>query len=114
MWYQAVRYWRPLSLLPPIRILANCTENVIIPVTLIKSAVNYLRPDLYQGLISNSDDRGWSDGWDLDSMRSTCFPPMSDGDGLGYSFGPLNSSSDFFGALNDVVTFGSAHPGRTW
>jgi prepilin-type N-terminal cleavage/methylation domain-containing protein len=69
----------------------------------------YLRPDLYQGLISNSDDRGWSDGWDLDSMRSTCFPPMYDGDGLGYSFGPLNSSSDFFGAVNDVVTFGSAH-----
>lgn len=71
----------------------------------------YLRPDLYQGLISYSDDRGWSDGWDLDAMRSTCFPPMSDGDGLGYSFGPLNSTSDLFGAVNDVVTFGSAHTG---
>jgi prepilin-type N-terminal cleavage/methylation domain-containing protein/prepilin-type processing-associated H-X9-DG protein len=71
----------------------------------------YLRPDLYDGLISYSDDKGWSDGWDLDMMRSTCFPPMSDGDGLGYSFQPLNSASDLFGPVNDVVTFGSAHPG---
>jgi prepilin-type N-terminal cleavage/methylation domain-containing protein/prepilin-type processing-associated H-X9-DG protein len=71
----------------------------------------YLRPDLYQGLISYSDDQGWAEGWDLDAMRSTCFPPMADGDGLGYSFGPLNSASDLFGAVNDVVTFGSAHPG---
>jgi len=74
-------------------------------------AEKYLRQDLYSGLISWSDDQGWSDGWDLDAMRSTCFPPMSDGDGLGYSFGPLNSSSDLFGTINDVVTFGSAHPG---
>ena len=70
----------------------------------------YLRPDLYEGLISWSDDQGWSDGWDLDDLRSTCFAPMSDGDGLGYSF-PHNQSNDYFGSVADVVTFGSAHTG---
>jgi prepilin-type processing-associated H-X9-DG protein len=71
----------------------------------------YLRPDLYQGLISYSDDQGWAEGWDLDAMRSTCFPPIYDGDGVGYSFGPLNTASDLFGTVNDVVVFGSAHAG---
>jgi prepilin-type N-terminal cleavage/methylation domain-containing protein/prepilin-type processing-associated H-X9-DG protein len=69
----------------------------------------YLRPDLYSGGISYSDDQGWAEGWDLDAMRSTCFPPFSDNDPIGYSFPPLNTASDFFGAVNDVVNFGSAH-----
>jgi hypothetical protein len=67
----------------------------------------YLRPDLYEGLISYSDDQGWSDGWDLDMMRCTCFAPMSDGDNFGYSF--QNTTNDYFGAKNDVVQFGAAH-----
>jgi prepilin-type processing-associated H-X9-DG protein len=71
----------------------------------------YLRQDLYPGGISYSDDQGWCEGWDLDVMRSTCFPPMADGDPLGYSFQPLNTASDYFGAVNDVVNFGSAHTG---
>ena len=29
-----------------------------------------------------SDDRGWSDGWDPDTIRCSCLPPISDGDTL--------------------------------
>ena len=68
----------------------------------------YLRPDLYGGG-SWSDDKGWSDGWDLDVMRSTCFQPYQDNDPIGYSFLPLNESNDIFGNVADVYYFGSAH-----
>jgi len=70
----------------------------------------YLRTDLYEGG-SKSDDKGWTDGWDPDAMRSTCFPPLQDGDGLGFSFPPLNAPGDFFGHDRDVYYFGSAHTG---
>jgi prepilin-type processing-associated H-X9-DG protein len=63
----------------------------------------FVRPDLYTGG-SGSDDRGWSDGWDPDSMRSTCFPPMEDGSGLA-----VNDA--LFGQNADVLNFGSAHSG---
>ena len=45
------------------------------------------------------DDRGWSDGWDPDCMRSTAFPLRKDADD------PDLSSRDF------GFCFGSAHPG---
>jgi len=63
----------------------------------------FIRPDLYEGG-SSSDDRGWSDGWDPDTMRSTCFPPLQDS---------LSGTTDntLFGPSADVVNFGSAHPG---
>jgi prepilin-type N-terminal cleavage/methylation domain-containing protein/prepilin-type processing-associated H-X9-DG protein len=70
----------------------------------------YLRSDLYEGG-SKSDDKGWTDGWDPDAMRSTCFQPYQDGDSTGYSFPPLNQPSDFFGYDRDVYYFGSAHTG---
>lgn len=44
------------------------------------------------------DDRGWSDGWDIDTLRSTICPPQPDGDVQ------LPGSGD-------AVTTGSAHPG---
>jgi prepilin-type N-terminal cleavage/methylation domain-containing protein len=69
----------------------------------------YVRSDLYSGGASWSDDKGWSDGWDLDVMRSTCFPPLQDNDPIGFSFTPLNSSNDIFGQSADVYYFGSAH-----
>jgi prepilin-type N-terminal cleavage/methylation domain-containing protein len=40
-------------------------------------AEKYIRSDLYLGG-SPSDDRGWADGWDPDTMRSTGIPPMND------------------------------------
>ena len=69
----------------------------------------YVRPDWYGGG-SWSDDKGWSDGWDLDVMRSTCFPVYQDNDPAGYSFTPLNAQNvDIFGKEADVYYFGSAH-----
>jgi prepilin-type processing-associated H-X9-DG protein len=44
-------------------------------------------------------------------MRSTCFAPLQDSDGLGFSFAPLNAPGDFFGRDRDVYYFGSAHTG---
>ncbi len=62
----------------------------------------FLRPDLYEGG-SWSDDKGWTDGWDPDSMRSTCFKPLRDS---------LSGTTDdsLYGGSTDVVNFGSAHP----
>ena len=68
----------------------------------------YVRSDLYQGG-SKSDDKGWTDGWDPDSMRSTCFQPYQDGDSTGFQFQPLNDPNDLFGIDRDVYYFGSAH-----
>ena len=39
----------------------------------------YVRSDLYEGG-GYSDDNGWSDGWDPDAIRSTCFQPYQDSD----------------------------------
>ena len=70
----------------------------------------YVRSDLYEGG-SYSDDRGWTDGWDGDAIRSTCFQPYQDSDGAGYAGQPLNSKNDLFGFDLDVYYFGSAHTG---
>ncbi len=69
----------------------------------------YVRSDSYNGG-GWSDDKGWSDGWDLDVMRSTCFQPYQDSDPIGYSFTPLNAQNvDIFGFNADVYYFGAAH-----
>ncbi len=70
----------------------------------------YVRTDWYGGG-SKSDDKGWTDGWDPDTMRSTCFGAYQDSDGAGFSFTPLNENGDFFGKDLDVYYFGSAHTG---
>jgi prepilin-type N-terminal cleavage/methylation domain-containing protein len=67
----------------------------------------YVRSDTYGGG-GASDDHGWSEGWDTDVIRSTCFQPYQDSDG--YQFQSLGSD-DIFGRDKDVVYFGSAHPG---
>ena len=67
----------------------------------------YVRADSYDGG-GYSDDKGWTDGWDPDAVRSTCFQPYSDGDGFQFqSSGP----ADIFGRDRDIPYFGSAHPG---
>lgn len=67
----------------------------------------YVRSDLYEGG-GYSDDRGWTDGWDPDSIRSTCFQPYSDG--AGFQFQSMGAA-DIFGHDRDILYFGSAHPG---
>jgi prepilin-type N-terminal cleavage/methylation domain-containing protein/prepilin-type processing-associated H-X9-DG protein len=75
----------------------------------------YVRTDCYdgstEGVNRNSDDRGWTDGYDADIMRSTCFQPINDGDPIGW--GDLGRYFDddpgtSFAATN-VFHFGSAH-----
>jgi prepilin-type N-terminal cleavage/methylation domain-containing protein/prepilin-type processing-associated H-X9-DG protein len=65
----------------------------------------FLRPDLYDGNggLTWSDDRGWTDGWDPDTVRSTCFEPKLDSLTVGDNI--------IKGGKTDVPFFGSAHPG---
>jgi type II secretory pathway pseudopilin PulG len=65
----------------------------------------YVRSNMYGGG-GSSDDHGWSEGWDPDVIRSTCFQPYPDSDG--YQFQSLGAD-DIFGPDKDVVYFGSAH-----
>jgi prepilin-type processing-associated H-X9-DG protein len=82
-------------------------------------AEKYVRSDNYEANLAfhYSDDRGWSDGWDADQMRSTCFLPMQDSDGLGWAgpiltkyFGDDFSTGPVAGVYN-VLQFGSPHVG---
>jgi prepilin-type N-terminal cleavage/methylation domain-containing protein len=63
----------------------------------------FVRPDRYEGGMAG-DDRGWSDGWDPDTMRSTCFPPMQDAD-----IGDPANTGNLYWESADVLNFGSAH-----
>ncbi len=71
-----------------------------------------VRADLYAGNITEvggaswSDDRGWSDGFDPDTIRSTGIQPVSDSDGLCFT-----AATDQFCTGNgaEVFFFGSAH-----
>jgi prepilin-type N-terminal cleavage/methylation domain-containing protein/prepilin-type processing-associated H-X9-DG protein len=82
-------------------------------------AEKYVRNDKYvdDGINHNSDDRGWSDGWDADGVRSTCFLPVRDSDPIGWSDPTLTRyfGDDFtqgaIGGVYNVLQFGSAHPG---
>jgi prepilin-type N-terminal cleavage/methylation domain-containing protein/prepilin-type processing-associated H-X9-DG protein len=86
-------------------------------------AEKFVRSDKYQADENNySDDRGWADGWDADSMRSACFQPVKDSDPI--CWGPRDGPMDhYFGDrfaqlrafpgtdyLYNVLHFGSAHP----
>jgi prepilin-type N-terminal cleavage/methylation domain-containing protein len=50
-----------------------------------------------------SDDRGWIDGWDGDTMRSTCTFPLQDSD--------QNTVSTHTSTQHETFMFGSAHAG---
>ena len=57
---------------------------------------------LYLGSGGQADDRGWSDGWDFDSLRSTLITPRQDSDGEAPDVDPTNPAN---------YHLGSAHPG---
>jgi prepilin-type N-terminal cleavage/methylation domain-containing protein/prepilin-type processing-associated H-X9-DG protein len=71
-----------------------------------------VRSDLYAGNITEtggpswSDDRGWSDGFDPDTMRLTGVPPLSDSDGFCFA---ANTDQFCTGNGVEVLFFGSAH-----
>jgi prepilin-type processing-associated H-X9-DG protein len=64
-----------------------------------------------------SDDRGWSDGWDADTMRLSCFLPLNDSDAFTFQDGDLgryfsdNFASGSVGGSWNVYHFGSPHTG---
>jgi len=67
----------------------------------------FVRPDAYEGGplgYTNSDDRGWTDGWDPDTVRSTCYPPLQD------SLSGVAANNALY-RDGDVLYFGSAHAG---
>jgi prepilin-type processing-associated H-X9-DG protein len=73
-----------------------------------------VRSDLYPGNMTPngpgtySDDRGWSDGWDPDTIRSTGIQPIPDSASL--CFVPLTARF-CTGVNTEVFFFGSAHSG---
>jgi len=84
-------------------------------------AEKYIRSDNYETNLANhnSDDRGWTDGWDADQMRSTAFVPVRDGDPIGWDpsqaqlvryFADDFSGGPVGGSYN-ILQFGSPHTG---
>ncbi len=68
-------------------------------------------PDENAGRVS--DDRGWTDGWDPDSVRFTGVPPLSDDDQsiCRHSNPAFRQTCIGFGGSVPALFFGSAHPG---
>jgi hypothetical protein len=61
-------------------------------------AEKYVRLRNYAGERDPSDDRGWSDGWDYDTIRLAACPPQRD-------------QKERFPANIDYIALGSAHAG---
>ncbi|HMO85910.1 MAG TPA: DUF1559 domain-containing protein, partial [Lacipirellulaceae bacterium] len=70
-----------------------------------------VRNDLYEGG-GVSDDRGWADGWDPDTVRFTGNPPISDNntDICRSSNRQIEWTCIGEGSVAPVMFFGSAHP----
>jgi prepilin-type N-terminal cleavage/methylation domain-containing protein len=78
-------------------------------------AEKYVRSDMYDAG-ANSDDRGFADGWDADTVRTTAFAPVNDGDPIGFSadLGPYfmdNGGGFTYGGKPsfNLLHFGAAH-----
>jgi prepilin-type N-terminal cleavage/methylation domain-containing protein len=81
-----------------------------------------VRSDLYEGQTPPppddgggqvSDDKGWADGWDPDSVRFTGVPPIGDdnGDICRHTNAPIRYTCIGQGNTFPVLFFGSAHNG---
>jgi prepilin-type N-terminal cleavage/methylation domain-containing protein len=71
-----------------------------------------VRVDLYEGG-GVSDDKGWADGWDPDTVRFTGIPPLSDADqGTCFSStATIEATCIGQGGSVPAMFFGSAHSG---
>ncbi len=93
---------------------ANVTDGLSNTLLISEKYVRFDMTDTVapDGTTSYSDDRGWTDGWDPDTVRFTGYQPISDGDTgicLDESLtGPDNKYCT--GASGDVYFFGSSHP----
>jgi prepilin-type processing-associated H-X9-DG protein len=72
----------------------------------------WLPPSMHDGSGGQFDDRGWSDGWDYDTLRSTLLQPLADNVDFrptGQHTDPLNYpvGSSHSGGVNAVFTDGS-------
>ncbi len=89
----------------PARISDGLSNTMVLSEKLVRS-------DRYEGG-GVSDDRGWADGWDPDTVRFTGFPPLSDGDN-GICWNESVAIQRFCigsGSSAPVMFFGSAHTG---
>jgi len=83
--------------------VAQCTDGLSNTLLIGEKVV---RNDKYDGG-GWSDDLGWADGWDPDTLRLTGFQPISDSDALCFSaLYPCGGRADLG---PDVFAFGSAH-----
>lgn len=93
---------RPVNVPSPTRIqeISDGLSNTLI------IAEKLVRSDMTEGPEGQrSDDRGWSDGWDPDVVRTTALQPRSDSDAA--CFGSDAQYCSGIGA--DVFFFGSSH-----
>lgn len=91
----------------PANITDGLSNTLVLSEKLVRSdmAENNTTPS---GQVSWSDDRGWTDGWDPDTIRFTGFPPLSDSDGFCFD---SRTSRYCSGQGSEVFYFGSSHPG---
>ena len=64
-----------------------------------------LRPSTYSSGFDPQDDRGWSDGWDFDTLRLAACAPQPDGEKL------MRANGTEAGPDQAAMTAGSAHVG---
>ena len=64
-----------------------------------------LRPSQYSSGFDPQDDRGWSDGWDFDTLRLAACAPQQDGEKL------MRTNGTEAGPDQAAMTAGSAHVG---
>jgi prepilin-type processing-associated H-X9-DG protein len=82
-------------------------------------AEKFVRSDVYDatGSLHYSDDRGWSDGWDADTLRLSSLAPISDNDSTAFPadanlaryFSDDFSSGAVGNGIYNCYHFGSPH-----